>query len=113
MLIKSIDINNFNDEKVQTQVVLESTFTKEIIISISQGQLMKEHKSPYPIIIHLLEGVIELGVESVKYQMKKNDIVTLEGNVPHDLFANEKALIRLTLSKQDIIERVKFLIEPL
>ena len=71
------------------------------------GQVMKEHKTPYPILIHLLEGNIDLGVQGKIISMKIGDIIALEGDIPHDLTAKENAIIRLTLSKHDKIERLK------
>lgn len=96
----------FDDKRVKTKVVIETDFSKEIRILMKSGQIMKEHKAPYPIIIHILEGEIELGVQGTKYAMKIGDIVTLEENVPHDLNASEDAVIRLTLSKHDKAERL-------
>ncbi len=97
----------FTDDKVKITVVLESSFSKEIRIAFKRGQVMKEHKTAYPIVVHLLEGSIEFGVQGKKHQLKKGDILALEGNVPHDLLANEESVVRLTLSKLDSPDRVK------
>lgn len=97
----------FTDDKVKITVVLESSFSKEIRIAFKKGQVMKEHKTAYPIVVHLLEGSIEFGVQGEKHQLKAGDILALEGNVPHDLLANEESVVRLTLSKLDSPDRVK------
>lgn len=97
----------FTDERVKISVVLETSFSKEIRVAFKKGQVMKEHKTAYPIAVHLLKGSIEFGVEGSKHQLKEGDILTLEGNIPHDLFANEESVVRLTLSKLDTVERVK------
>lgn len=97
----------YNNAKVRTQVILETSFSKEIRILLKKGQFMKEHKAPYPIIVHLLEGSIDFGVEGETMKLSQGDILTLAGNVPHDLLANEDSTVRLTLSKQDKAERVE------
>jgi quercetin dioxygenase-like cupin family protein len=97
----------FTDDKVKTSVILETSFSKEIRIAFKKGQVMKEHKSDFPIVVHLLEGAIEFGAEGKKHQLKKGDILTLEGNVSHDLLANEESIVRLTLSKLDTPDRVE------
>lgn len=97
----------FTDDRVRVSVVLETSFSKEIRIAFKKGQIMKEHKTAFPIVVHLLEGQIDFGVEGVKHELKKGDILTLEGNVPHDLLANEESIVRLTLSKFDTAERVE------
>ena len=98
---------NFSNEKVVTKVVLETSFSKEIRILLKKGQVMKEHKAPFPIIVHLLEGKIEFGIENNINHLNKGDILSLDANVPHDLKAMEDSIVRLTLSKLDTAARVE------
>lgn len=109
---KFINIASFNDElefdenRIKTKVLLETSFSKEIRILLKKGQIMKEHKTPFPILIHVLEGEIELGINRTIHLLKSGAIIALEGNVPHDLNAKENSIVRLTLSIQDKVERV-------
>ncbi len=97
----------FSEEKIMTQVILESEFSKEIRITMSKGQIMKEHQTKYSIVVHILEGHINFGVQKEIHTMKKGDVITLSGNIPHDLKALENSVIRLTLSKADSVSRVE------
>jgi len=107
MNIQSFNQNiDFNDQRIVTKVLLETSFSKEIRILLKQGQIMKEHKAPFPIIIHVLEGEIDFGAEGSTQLLGKGDVVTLAGNVPHDLTATSDSIVRLTLSKLDNPERV-------
>ncbi|MEM0575447.1 cupin domain-containing protein [Flavobacterium polysaccharolyticum] len=114
---KPINIASFNkelefdDNRIKTKVIIETLFSKEIRILLKEGQIMKEHKTPFPIIIHVLEGKIELGVNGTAHLLKSGAIIALEGNVPHDLNAKENSIIRLTLSMQDKVEHVNDVIE--
>nr|WP_315172245.1 cupin domain-containing protein [uncultured Flavobacterium sp.] len=114
---KPLNITSFNEElefddnRIKTKVIIETLFSKEIRILLKEGQIMKEHKTPFPIIIHVLEGKIELGVNGTAHLLKSGAIIALEGNVPHDLNAKENSIIRLTLSMQDKVERVNDVIE--
>ena len=96
----------FNDEKVSIKVILESSFSKEIRIMFKQGQVMKEHTAPYPIVVHVLDGEIDFGISGDIHNLKKGGVITLQGNVPHDLKAKEDSIVRLSLSKLDTSERV-------
>jgi len=108
MKIKSFSENlDYNDNRIVTQVILETSFSKEIRILLKNGQIMNEHKAPLPIIVHVLKGKIDFGVEGEILSLKKGDIITLESNISHDLTAKEDSIIRLTLSKLDDANRVK------
>lgn len=108
--MESNSFNNdlqFTDDRVKISVVLETSFSKEIRIAFKKGQVLKEHKTAFPIAVHLLKGSIEFGVEGIKHQLSEGDILTLEGNIAHDLYAHEESVVRLTLSKLDTVERVE------
>ena len=68
---------------------------------------MKEHKTPFAIVVEIFDGDIDFGVNGKIHKLKKGDILTLNGNIPHDLKANKDSIIRLTLSKQDSFNRVQ------
>ena len=98
---------NYKEEKPAIQLLLETSFSKEIRITFQSGQIMKEHKAPFPIVVEVFEGTIDFGVEGAIHRLKKGDLITLESNVPHDLTALEHSIIRLTISKSDSFDRVK------
>lgn len=98
---------NYNENKPAVQVLLDTESSREIRIAMKKGQVMKEHKTPYPIVIELFEGKIDFGVEGKVHNLVKGDLLSLEGGVPHDLVATEDSTVRLTLTKADTVERVK------
>ncbi|MBD0402965.1 AraC family ligand binding domain-containing protein [Flammeovirga sp. EKP202] len=97
----------FNESKPLITVLFETNFTKEIRIAMAQGTVMKEHKTSFPIVVEMVDGNVDFGVEQRNLQLKKGDILALESNVPHDLKATEDSVIRLTLTKYDSSERVE------
>lgn len=108
MNIRSFNENiEYNDNQIVTQVIMETSFSKEIRILLKNGQTMKEHKAPLPIIVHILEGEIDFGIEGEIKSLQMGDVITLESNVYHDLTAKKDSIVRLTLSKLDDVSRVK------
>lgn len=97
----------FNEKKVSISVLLESDFSKEIRITMKKGQQMKEHQTPFPIVVHILKGSIDFGIKNQINSLIKDDIIALKGGIPHNLIANEDSVIRLSLSKPDSATRVE------
>lgn len=108
MDIQSFATNlQYSSDKVTASVILETPFSKEIRVLMMAGQTMKQHQAPFPIIVHMLEGSIDFGVEGEDVKLTRGDAISLEANVPHDLKAHEDSVIRLTLSKLDSADRVR------
>lgn len=102
-----LDQIEFNPDKPAIKVMMETEVSKEIRIAMDSGQIMKEHKAPFPISVQVLEGEIDFGVQGENVQMKSGDLIALESNVLHDLKAKQRSIIRLTLSKNDSASRVE------
>lgn len=97
----------YNENKPIINVLLETDFTKEIRIVMHQGTEMKEHKTNFPIVVQLLKGTIDFGVQGEIKQLNEGDLIALDANIPHNLKANKHSIIRLTLNKQDRVSRVQ------
>ena len=101
---------SYSDSSVVISSVLESSFGKEIRIAFKEGQVMKEHKTKFPITVMTLKGCIEFSVGNEMYVLDEGDIIALEGNVMHELKATKDSIVWLSLHKGDSVERVKNLL---
>ncbi len=97
----------YSDEKVQITPLMNTDSSKEIRIVFKKNQIMKDHHTPHPIAVEIVEGEIDFGVTDEVLTLIKGDIVSLEASVVHNLTANQDSIVRLTLSKKDSIARVK------
>lgn len=102
-----IDNLQFNEDRPTIQVLLDTESGKEIRIAFKEGQVMKEHKTPFPIVVEIFEGAIDFGVNGEVHSLKKGDLLALEGGVPHDLKAMAVSTVRLSLNKLDSSKRVE------
>jgi len=102
---------SYNADKVAIKVLFETETTKEIRIAFKAGQLMKKHQTAFPITVAMIQGELDFGVNDKVHHLVAGDIVALGGGVPHDLLAKTDCVVRLTLSKQDAVSRVKAVID--
>lgn len=97
----------YKEDKPVIKVLFETDFTKEIRIAMKTGVVMKKHQTSYPIVVEIVKGAIDFGVNTQVLNLKNGDLIALEGGVPHDLKAIEDSVVRLTLTKYDETDRVK------
>jgi len=98
---------NFSDESVVIKPMMDSDFGKEIRIAFKKGQVMKEHKTKFPITVMTMRGSIEFSIGEETVILNEGDIIALEGNIMHELEASEESVVRLSLHKSDTVARVK------
>ena len=102
-----IDSVEYHEQRPIIQVLLETETGKEIRIAFKKDQVMKEHKTPFPIVVEIFEGSIDFGVNGEVHSLNKGDLIALGGGVPHDLTAVKDSIVRLSLNKGDSVKRVK------
>ena len=97
----------FNNNKPAVSLLLDTDFSKEIRIVFKKGQIMEDHQAPFAIIVQVLKGCIDFGVNNVNDKLNEGDIISLKPQIVHSLRAVEESVVRLTLSKLDTLKRVK------
>src|SRR5690625_4846932 len=100
-----------NQDKPAITVMLNKEFGKEIRIAFNKAHVMKEHQTSYPNVVEVFDGVIVFEVYDEMHTIKRGDLLTLEGGVPHELTALEDSIVRLSLNKSDSTKRVRKVVE--
>jgi quercetin dioxygenase-like cupin family protein len=98
--------NKHFDSKPQITMMFETPASKEIRICMAKGNVMREHTAPGAIIIMVLEGSVSISSQDKIVVLSAGDMIGFEAKVPHSLEANEKSVLRLSLSKNDTVKRV-------
>lgn len=97
----------FSDNKPVVSLLLDTDFSKEIRVVFKKGQTMEDHQAPFAIIVQVVKGCIDFGVNEEVNQLNVGDMISLKPQIVHNLTATEESIVRLTLSKSDTIKRVK------
>ena len=97
-------------DKPQIDLMLENEQGKEIRICMQKGNEMAQHTAPGAIVIMVLSGTVNIGSFDGSMQLGAGEAVYFAARVSHSLLAIEDSIIRLSLSKNDTIQRVEGLI---
>lgn len=97
----------YHETRPTIQVLLDTENGKEIRIAFKKDQVMKEHKTPFAIVVEIFEGCIDFGVNGEVHTLNRGDLISLSGGVPHDLTAVKDSIVRLSLNKGDSAKRVE------
>jgi quercetin dioxygenase-like cupin family protein len=97
---------DFNETKPAVKVLLKTPHSREVRILLKKDQIMKEHQAPFPIQIEIFDGSIQFGINGENQILNRGDLIALDASVPHDLKGITDSIIRLTIHKQDTIERI-------
>jgi quercetin dioxygenase-like cupin family protein len=101
----------YNSDKPALSLLLDTDFSKEIRIVFKKGQVMEDHQAPFAIIVQVIKGCIDFGVNNEVEKLNAGDIISLKPQEVHNLLAIEDSVVRLTLSKTDSVKRVKKVVE--
>ncbi|MCD8405176.1 AraC family ligand binding domain-containing protein [Tenacibaculum dicentrarchi] len=97
----------FNEHKPAVSLLLDTDFSKEIRVVFKKGQTMEDHQAPFAIIVQVIKGSIDFGVNNEIKQLNTGDLISLKPQVVHNLTALDESVVRLSLSKLDTLKRVE------
>ena len=97
----------YGEDRPAVKVMIDNTHIKEVRIVFRKGQEMREHKTKFPIVVEIVDGIISFGVNGERYELEKGKLIALEGHIAHDLIAVKDSVVRLSLNKSDDVSRVE------
>ncbi|MDI9916116.1 cupin [Rhodococcus sp. IEGM 1379] len=97
-VIDGLDSANFQDgETPRIEKLTAATGSTVIRISFTAGQEMKDHRSPFPILVHGAVGEVEFTVADHTVSLVPGTAVHVEGGVTHRLFAKQDSVVTLVV----------------
>lgn len=94
------DLRYGEDKPVFTSLI-NNEFTTEARITFRSGQIMKEHKAPYPIVVSVIEGEIEFKIGQENHLLEKGMMICVAAKVLHELKANTDSIVRVSIHKSN------------
>nr|WP_295742403.1 cupin domain-containing protein [uncultured Acidocella sp.] len=81
----------------RTAAIVKATHFEVIRLIVHAGSDVPQHKVSGEIMLHCLEGHVELGVDPAPIILKASEWVYLEGGAPHSVRAIENSSLLLTI----------------
>jgi quercetin dioxygenase-like cupin family protein len=100
VLPKSIlTITNYQTDAIVSKQLLKKTNGTVTLYAFDKDESLNDSTSPFDILIHVLEGTIDLKVNGTSNLIKVNEYFPLPAKIPYSIEAKEKTKILLTVIK--------------
>ncbi len=86
--------------EVSSTTVLKTDTLRVVLMALKAGARLHEHHADGRLVLHVLEGEIELEVGNSKPRLSAGMLVSLEAMVPHSVAAIGDAVLLLTIAWQ-------------
>lgn len=96
------DINeaiNYQEGSVVSKEIVNKPSGTISLFAFDKGQGLSEHKAPYDALVMITDGVAEVHLSGIKYEVKAGEMLLMPANSPHSLKAEKAFKMILTMIK--------------
>lgn len=83
------------EANIQGRAIYSDSLTKVLLFPFAAGQVLKEHVTPHPAILHVVEGEGEVTLGDDRKDVKAGSWAWIEGGLPHSVRARAKLVLLL------------------
>lgn len=86
------------EKNINAQPLLKAVGMHIIIIALNAGAELKTHTAPGPISVQVIRGLVSFRTVETVHELVAGQILTLEANIPHSVYALERSVFLVTKS---------------
>lgn len=90
---------NFQEGSVVSKEIINKPTGTITLFAFAKGQGLSEHTAPYDALVIVTEGLAEIIVSKIKYEVKAGEMLLMPANAPHSLLALQPFKMILTMIK--------------
>ena len=90
---------NYQSDAIVSKQLLKKNNGTVTLHAFDRNESMNDSTSPFDILIHVLEGTIDLKVNGTSNLIKTSEYFSLPAKIPYAIEAKEKTKILLTVIK--------------
>jgi quercetin dioxygenase-like cupin family protein len=83
------------EKNIQGRAIYSDSLTKVLLFPFTAGQELKEHITPHPAILHVVEGKGEITFGNDRQAVQAGSWAWIEGSLPHSIRAETKLVLLL------------------
>lgn len=92
----------YQEGSIVSRILLQHSTGTLTVFSFDQGQALSEHTVPFNAFIEVLDGEARVIIGGKECDVKAGEIVLMPGGVPHEVMANKRFKMLLTLFKATV-----------
>ncbi len=85
-------------KSIQAQKLYKTAGMEILLIALDAQAELKRHTAPGPISVQVIRGSISFRTDESAQELTAGQLLTLEANVPHSVFAAERSIFLVTKS---------------
>jgi quercetin dioxygenase-like cupin family protein len=90
---------NYQSEAIVSKQLLKKNNGTVTLYAFDRNEALNDSTSPFDILVHVLEGTIDLKVNGTSNLIKASEYFSLPAKIPYSIEAKEKTKILLTVIK--------------
>lgn len=90
---------NYQPGSVVSKEIINKSGGTITLFAFDEGQGLSEHTAPFDALVLITDGVAQITISNVKYEVKSGEMIILPSGETHALKANEKFKMILTMIK--------------
>ena len=98
-----MDINSlleYQEGAVVSRALIKEKSGNITIFAFDKGQELSEHTAPFDAIVQVIEGKMQVSIDSKPHNLEIGQMIIMPANIPHALFATEKFKMILSMIKK-------------
>jgi quercetin dioxygenase-like cupin family protein len=84
-------------DAIVSRLLLESDRGNVTLFSFDEGQRLSEHSAPFDVLVHVLDGSMEIRLKDVPQTLCAGEALVMPADVPHALKALKPTRLVLTM----------------
>ncbi len=92
-----VDLVDYQEGSVVSKTLIDKQTGTVTLFAFDKGQGLSEHTAPFDAMVCILDGQAHISIAGNPLLVKEGEMLIMPANVPHELKAEEKFKMMLTM----------------